>query len=251
MEEPSTARRLQDYDHWHEQIGTHEDKTEAPSHPWHLTVMKLLPDLSGQRVLEIGCGRGDFSIWLSRNFPEADIVGIDFSAKAISIAESRAARAGSKARFMVNDAEALGFDDQEFDYLISCECFEHVPNPESMAAEMCRVLKPAGRFILTTENYLNGMLLAWFMSWLRKTPFDSGSGVQPHENFFLFWRVKALLESGGLKVTHMESNHFQWLLLPRTDPARLATLDFSNQTLKRLLRPFGRHFTFCGHKPAR
>lgn len=247
---PSRVGQLKDYDHWHEQIGTYEDRTEVPRHPWHLTVMKLLPDLRGKRVLEVGCGRGDFSIWLSKTFPGAEIVGVDFSAKAISIAESRAAQSASKVRFVVNDAEALSFPDQEFDYLISCECFEHVPNPGRMAAEMCRVLKPAGRFILTTENYLNGMLLGWLMSWIRKMPFDSGSGVQPHENFFLFWRVKALLISGGLKVTHMESNHFQWLLLPRTDPMSLTTTDFSNRKLKRLFRPFGRHFTFSGHRPA-
>jgi hypothetical protein len=74
--------------------------------------------------------------------------------------------------------------------------------------------------------------------------------VQPHENFFLFWRVKKILERGGLKVKNMESNHYQWLLLPRTDPMKLVTFDFHSPLLKRVFRPFGRHFTFCGERRA-
>jgi len=246
IDESSLRHRVVDYDHWHERLATFDGQTDEPTEPWHRTVIKLLPDLNGQRLLEIGCGRGDFSIWLSKQFPDAEVVGLDFSSKAISIAQARADAAAVNARFVVGDAEALGFSEDEFDYVISCECFEHVPNPKKMAREIGRVLKPSGQFILTTENYFNGMLLGWLMSWIRKAKFNSGSGVQPHENFFLFWRVKALLESGGLKINHMESNHFQWLLLPGTNPARLLTPDFGNPLLKRIFRPFGRHFTFAG-----
>ncbi len=246
VDESGLVNRVHDYDHWHEHRATFDDNAEEPTEPWHRTVIKLLPDLNGRRLLEIGCGRGDFSIWLAKQFPDAEIVGVDFSTTAISIAQSRAAAAAVNAQFVVGDAEALGFSDDEFDYVISCECFEHVPNPEKMAGEIGRVLRPSGKFILTTENYFNGMVLGWLISWMRKAKFNSGSGVQPHENFFLFWRVKALLESGGLKVNHMESNHFQWLLLPRTNPARLLTADFESPILKRLFRPFGRHFTFSG-----
>ena len=118
-----------------------------------------------------------------------------------------------------------------------------------MAAEIFRVLQPGAAFIITTENYFNGILLGWLMCWVRVKPFDSGSGVQPHENFFLFWAVKRMLMRSGLTVEHMESNHFQWLLLPRCSPARLCTEDFSSKFLKALFRPFGRHFTFQGMKP--
>jgi hypothetical protein len=92
------------------------------------------------------------------------------------------------------------------------------------------------------------MVLAWLAAWSRGRPFDSGSSAQPHENFFLYWRVKRLLEEGGLTVDYMESNHFQWLLLPGFAPHRLCTEDFDNAVFKRLFRPFGRHFTFEGRK---
>lgn len=238
------------YDDWHRRRANTEAGIAAPTDPWHVTVARRLPDLQGRRVLEVGCGRGDFAIWLAQKYPAADVVGIDFSAGAIEIASRRATERGSRARFQVDDSEALSFAARSFDYVISCECLEHVPHPVRMAREIHRVLRPGGEFILTTENYFNGMILLWLKTWLRGVPFDSGSGVQPHENFFLFWRVKKMLERGGLKVERMESNHYQWLLLPRIDPMKLVTPDFQSALLKRVFRPFGRHFTFSGVRPA-
>jgi ubiquinone/menaquinone biosynthesis C-methylase UbiE len=239
----------QKYDSWHQHHAETEAFIEEPVHPWHVTVARLLPDLQGQRVLEVGCGRGDFAIWLADKYPQAEVVGVDFSEVAIATAERRAATKGSKAVFRVDDSEALSFADHSFDYVISCECMEHVIHPVKMASEIYRVLRPGGKFILTTENYFNGMILQWLKTWTTGKPFDSGSGVQPHENFFLFWRVRRMLERGGLKVSRMESNYYQWLLLPRTDPMKLVTFDFKSPFLKRLFRPFGRHFTFCGIRP--
>ncbi len=238
----------QSYDTWHAHRATAELLGEDILRPWHQTVSRRLPDLNGKRVLEIGCGRGDFAIFLARNFPFAKITAIDFSDSAIRIAQERAAAAGVQVDFLVGDAENLRLPENTFDWVISCECMEHVPHPPKMATEICRVLKAGGRFILTTENYFNGMLLSWLVAWWRKSSYDSGSGPQPHENFFLYWRVRGFLERGGLKVEHMESNHFQWLLLPRVAPHRLCTEDFSSPGWKRLFRPFGRHFTFEGRK---
>lgn len=241
--------KLEQYNVWHERMAASEADGSVLQHPWYVTVARLLPDLSGKSVLEIGCGRGDFAIWLAGKYENSTVTGVDFSESAIATARERAASAKSGAQFKVEDAEALSFGDASFDYVVSCECMEHVPQPENMAREMHRVLKPGGQFILTTENYFNGMILLWMKTWLLKTPFDSGSGVQPLENFFLFWRVKKILERGGLQVKKMESNHFQWLLLPRTDPMKLVTFDFQSSLLKRVFRPFGRHFTFCGARP--
>lgn len=234
------------YDVWHARRAVAQE--DIPLNPWHKTVLKLLPDLNGLSVLEVGCGSGAFSLLLAQKFSVAQITATDFSTAAIAVATERQSRTGGNVRFLVQDAQQMTLDEGQFDFVISCECLEHVPEPAKMCAEIARVLKPGGGWILTTENYFNGMLLAWLNSSFRKQPFDSGSGVQPHENFFLFWRVRRLLENAGLQVSHMESNHFQWLLLPRCAPDSLRTNDFQNAFLKRLFRPFGRHFTFKGTK---
>ena len=234
------------YDTWHARQALGEASVKESFDPWHQTVARRLPDLNGKNVLEVGCGRGDFAIWLAQKFPEAAITAVDSSDKAIEISQARSGELKGGVIFQVEDAENLRLPDRAFDQVISCECLEHVPHPAKMAREIWRVLKPEGRFILTTENYFNGMVLGWMVSWWRNKPFDSGSGAQPHENFFLFWRVKRILERAGLNVEHMESNHFQWLLLPGVAPHRSCTMDFDNPILKRLFRPFGRHFTFEG-----
>jgi 2-polyprenyl-3-methyl-5-hydroxy-6-metoxy-1,4-benzoquinol methylase len=246
----SSVDRLEQYNAWHERLAETEKPEEVLRDPWYATVARLLPDINGQRVLELGCGRGSFSIWLAGQYPQALITGVDFSEAAIETAARRASATNSTARFKIEDAENLSFADSSYDWVISCECMEHVPHPELMAREMGRVLRPGGQFILTTENYFNGMILQWLKTWATGAPFDSGSGVQPHENFFLFWRVKKILERGGLRVESMESNHYQWLLLPRTNPMKLVTFDFRSRLLKRVFRPFGRHFTFRGVRPA-
>lgn len=236
------------YNRWHRQRALEESSRGEILYPWHRTVERLLPDLNGTRVLEIGCGCGDFSLRLLQRYPLADVTGVDFSDEAIALASAKVPGHNASVRFLVDDAENLHFPAATFDYIISCECLEHVPHPEKMVREMVRVLKHGGGFILTTENYFNGMLLAWLNSLLKGTPFSSGSALQPIEHFFVWWRVKSNLERGGLRVEHMESNHFQWLLLPRTAPNKLCTEDFHSIFWKRVFRPFGRHFTYQGSR---
>jgi hypothetical protein len=83
-----------------------------------------------------------------------------------------------------------------------------------------------------------------------KKPFNSGSGVQPHENLFFFWMISKYLRSSGLVLERTESCHLQWLLLPRVDPARLCTEHFSSPWSRFLAKPFGRHYSFFGFKPS-
>lgn len=239
---------LRDYDQWHRDM-KHASENDSPlTQPWYESVYRELKNYPGGRLLEVGCGRGGFAIWLAKNAPQFSIVALDFSGAAIAIAKESAAAQQVDVEFVQGDAEALHFADNSFDVVISCECMEHVPHPPVMAREIARVLKPEGRFLLTTENYLNGMLLGWLMSWLRREPFNSGSGVQPRENFFLFWMVLSHLQSAGLSVTRMESCHHQWLLLPRVDPAKLCTKMFTNTVARWLAFPFGRHVSFFGRK---
>jgi 2-polyprenyl-3-methyl-5-hydroxy-6-metoxy-1,4-benzoquinol methylase len=248
--ETSTGEVKASYDEWHLRRAQTEQAGEQSFQPWHRTVISRLPDLNGLKVLEVGCGRGDFAIWLARKYPQAQITAVDFSDSAVAVAKERMSQAGAKVEFRQENAQSLTLPAGTFDLVFSCECLEHVPEPIEMAREMARVLKPGGHFILTTENYFNGQVLGWVMAWLRQRKFDSGSGTQPHENFFLFWRVKRTLENGGLKVEHMQSNHFQWLLLPRVSPSALCTEDFKSPFWRRVFRPFGRHFTFQGSKRA-
>ncbi len=236
------------YNDWHKTLGISESDFETLHQPWYQTVMKLLPDLNDKKVLEIGAGRGDFSIWLAKKYVRSNIVGTDFSPAAIRIAAAKVDGSLPNLTFQVENAEQLSFENETFDCIISCETMEHVLHPQIMANEMNRVLKKGGVFVLTTENYFNGMILMWFKTWITGKPFNSGSGVQPHENFFTFFHIRSYFRKAGMQFTHTESNHFQFLLLPGVAPYRLCVRDFKNPILKKLCKPFGRHYTYVGEK---
>jgi SAM-dependent methyltransferase len=228
-------------------MATSEEAAVDRLHPWHRTVLRLLPELNGRKVLEVGCGRGDFARLLGLKYHSSHITATDFSSAAIEHARKKLA-ATTNVRFEVADAHDLPFPDEEFDYAISCECLEHLEHPAKALSSISRCLRPGGGFIITTENYFNGMILAWLNAWMRRIPFDSGSGVQPRENFFVHWKVRKLIENAGLRVGHMESNHFVWLLLPGFSPATFTTFEVRSRFWRRTFRPFGRHYTYQGKK---
>jgi ubiquinone/menaquinone biosynthesis C-methylase UbiE len=236
------------YDVWHAEVAKSSDQEDPLAFAWYRAAASQVQISPRGSLLEVGCGRGGFARYLALTFPELTITALDFSDVAIAIAKEKSSSLSNPPTFVVGDAQNLPFADQSFDWVISCECMEHVPDPQRMACEMFRTLKKEGRFCLTTENYCNGMLIAWAYSWLTGRPFDSGSGVQPLENFFLFWMVDRYLRKAGLKVDGTESCHYQWLLLPRVDPAKLSTERFESRWARRLARPFGRHYTYFGRR---
>src|SRR6266498_4880654 len=128
------------YDTWHARQALGEESAEKSFDPWHQTVARRLPDLNGKKVLEIGCGRGDFAIRLAQQFPTAAIIAVDFSDKAIEIARAQSGEMNPGVTFQVEDAENLRLPERAFDQVISCECLEHVPHPSKMAREIWRVL---------------------------------------------------------------------------------------------------------------
>jgi SAM-dependent methyltransferase len=70
------------------------------------------------RVLDIGCGTGATTLAAARR-QVADCVGVDVSAPMMALAQARAEREGSRARFICADAQSYGFEPASFDRLIS------------------------------------------------------------------------------------------------------------------------------------
>ena len=230
------------YEAWHRNLASQEGPQGTPDATWHKMVLRRLGSVAGLSVAEIGCGRGDFAIHLASL--GARVTALDFSAEAIDIARARARLAGVDVDFRVGDAQDTQLPSASFDLVVSCECLEHVPEPTRMASELRRICRPAARCIVTTPSYLNGMLIAWAWSLLRGKPINTGAGVQPRENFFLYFVVRRMLEKSGFRVQYLESRIFVFGLLPRVDPARLRVNEFHSPILNRLFRPVGLHFLY-------
>lgn len=239
---------LSSYNEWHENIHGNSSLDQIYLAQWHKDALKLAGPLSGMDLLEVGCGAGDFSIYLA-SCGASSVISTDFSTKAIKIAQSKCVAQASTVNFQVADAQKLPFDNNSFDLVISCECLEHVPDPRKALAEMFRVIKPGGRLILTTENYSNAMVIYWLMAWFTGKPFNSGATVQPVEHFFVYWRVLRMMRKAGFVAGRILGAHYVFFILPGTHPHTFVREYISSPLATKLLKPFARHMSFELLKP--
>ncbi len=106
-------------------------------------------------VLDLATGPGEPALHIAESMERAttcrgSVTGVDLSPAMIAIAARRAAERGlGRARFLVEDAEALSFADATFDVALSRFGFQIITDPEAAARELVRVVKPGGRIGLT------------------------------------------------------------------------------------------------------
>ena len=111
----------------------------------------LLGDVTGRRVLEVGCGSAPCARWLARN--GARPVGLDLSAGMLRHAARRNAATGVAVPLVQAGAERLPFADGSFD--LACSAFGAVPfvaDPGRVMREVARVLAPGGRWVFAVNH---------------------------------------------------------------------------------------------------
>jgi len=96
----------------------------------------------GIRLLDVGCGAGQLALIAAR--AGARVVGCDISTNWLEKARERAAAEGLNVTFEEGDAEALPYQDGEFDVVASLIAAMFAPRPDLVAAELTRVCRPGG-----------------------------------------------------------------------------------------------------------
>ncbi|MFZ5366547.1 MAG: class I SAM-dependent methyltransferase [Patescibacteria group bacterium] len=102
-------------------------------------------DITGKKVLEVGCGKAGDSVALSKM--GADCYALDFSNTALAVSGNLAERRKVKLILVMADAKSLPFNDNSFDLVFSQGLIEHYQPPNLLISEQKRVVKPGG-FIL-------------------------------------------------------------------------------------------------------
>jgi ubiquinone/menaquinone biosynthesis C-methylase UbiE len=116
-------------------------------------------DLSGKRVLEVGCGHGGGASYLMRTLHPASYTGLDLNSAGIAFCRKRHNLAGLD--FVRGDAEKLPFPDQSFDAVINVESSSHYPRFPRFLAEVARVLRPGGHFLYADTRYGEQKIADW------------------------------------------------------------------------------------------
>lgn len=101
-------------------------------------------------VLDLGCGVGGPALRLVAQ-TGARVTGISISKEQVKSANRLSAEAGvaDRAVFQHGDAMRLPFPDQSFDAVMALESMCHMPDRQQVLSEVCRVLVPGGRLVLT------------------------------------------------------------------------------------------------------
>ncbi|MGR9054165.1 MAG: bifunctional 2-polyprenyl-6-hydroxyphenol methylase/3-demethylubiquinol 3-O-methyltransferase UbiG [Gammaproteobacteria bacterium] len=128
-----------------------EFKTLHAVNPLRLDFIRAHAELSGRRVVDVGCGGGILTEGLAKN--GADATGIDLSAELIDIADLHGLESGVTAHYRKISAEALAEEQPEgFDHVTCMEMLEHVPDPASIVSACARLVKPGGCVFFSTLN---------------------------------------------------------------------------------------------------
>jgi len=101
-----------------------------------------------ERILDVGCGDGNFSVLLKRACGAKEVYGVEISRKGVESARKN----GVKAFQLDIDGEDLPFEENYFDAVFAGEVIEHLFDTDHFLDEVHRVLKPEGIFVLSTPN---------------------------------------------------------------------------------------------------
>lgn len=110
---------------------------------------KMLPDLNGKIVLDLGCGYGHNCIDFVKRGAEK-VVGIDISKKMLSVAKTESAH--EKIEYLNMSMTDISELDAEFDLIYSSLAFHYIKDFDAFAKDMFSVLNEGGQVLFSQEH---------------------------------------------------------------------------------------------------
>lgn len=119
-------------------------------------IMDLVQDKKPFRLLDVGCGTGEFILKLREQRNDLSIYGMDISDEMINVAKQKS-RLDNGLDFKIGDVENMPYEDNYFDYITCSHSFHHYPNKRKAVREMHRVLKNNGK-VMIIDGYKDRLL---------------------------------------------------------------------------------------------
>lgn len=174
----------------------------APLSSWALSLIRPAPDA---RVLDIGCGGGANITRLIKLCPQGFVDGIDYSAESVAFSRKKnVASLGKHCDIRQGDVGALPYANKTFDLVTAFETVYFWPNLENGFAEVLRVLKPSGQFLLVCE--------------MDDVTNDTWTRMIDGMTIYAGDELKARLLQAGFSFVQLSRNKTNWIaLLARKD----------------------------------
>jgi ubiquinone/menaquinone biosynthesis C-methylase UbiE len=102
------------------------------------------------KILDVGTGTARIPILMCQSQPQYLITGVDLAQSMLIIGQRNVAEAGLTQRIRLErvDSKKMPYPDLEFDMLISNSLVHHLPDPLSFFAEIKRLVRPGGAFLI-------------------------------------------------------------------------------------------------------
>lgn len=136
------------HDNWANTINVDEvmvdESFEACTSPENRLILKRLGNIKDKKILELGCGAGEASVYLAKK--GADVTATDISGGMLDVVQNVAKKHGVNVRTVKCNSHQMPFADGSFDVVYAANVLHHV-NIKDTLQEVRRVLKPGGIFV--------------------------------------------------------------------------------------------------------
>lgn len=157
------------------------------------------------RVLDVACGTGDFAWAAASRFPDATVVGIDFSREMIA-----RARIKYPLEFLVGDVLALPFEPAAFDAVSVGFGFRNFQDKPKALAELNRVLRNGGQLLILEASRPESILERLAYRFFRQTFLRLAVWISGHADAYTYLAdsmlemppaavLREMLETAGFK----------------------------------------------------
>lgn len=150
------------------------------------------------RVLDVACGTGTNFRYLPDS---VDLVGIDISQEMLAKARNELDRLDRDETLKQMDAQALEFEDDSFDTVISSLSTCTFPDPVAALREMERVCSPDGRILLVEHGRSDVELIARYQEWRSEAKYEKAGCRATQEPL-------KIVQRAGLSVDEADTGQF-------------------------------------------
>lgn len=120
--------------------------------------LRLLGELRGKHVLDIGCGGGHNAIACARS--GASVVGLDISAVQLAAARALAQEYGAEIEWLHADGMSLqGRQGAPFDLILAIQVLPYVADPAALLRAGCKLLRPGGTLVVSIDHPIRNCFL--------------------------------------------------------------------------------------------
>jgi len=154
MSEESSSQDdvLKKESHFHDEWAKQTDLTEievrrafeATTAPENQFILKKMGDLKGKKLLDIGCGLGESSVYFA--LQGAEVTSVDLSPEMVQLTENLALKFGVSVHGVASSMEYLALEPHSFDFVYLGNIIHHIQDREALYPKIDKLLKKGGAF---------------------------------------------------------------------------------------------------------